>query len=80
MDGYGMIFPAPTEEQRRALAVASAYLKRMSTQAASRLLVDGPEQSELALLQEFRGQLAQSAGTIATLLEVFDGWPGAEPC
>lgn len=69
------LFPVPTDEQKQALAVASAYLERAASQAGSCLLPWQPTLN-VELLSAFREQIAQSAAVCATMLEVFDGWPG----
>ena len=81
----GSLMPAftpPSEEQRRALAVTAAYLKRAGNEAATRLLPGGTALvGQIELMAQMRDDLQQSAALCETLVEVFDGWPvpGAPP-
>lgn len=68
------LFPEPSDAQKQALAIASAYLERAASQAGSCLLVWQPGLN-IELLSAFREQIEQSAATCSTMLEIFDGWP-----
>ena len=71
------VFTPPTPEQRRALAVAAAYLGRAGTEAATRLLPDTRAVGGQAeLFAELRDNMTNAAALCGTLAEVFDGWPG----
>ena len=75
----GQVLPAftpPSDEQKRALTVAAAYLKRGGTEAATRLLPDSALLSgQIELLAQVRDDLHQSATLCEVLCEVFDEWP-----
>lgn len=71
------VFTPPTPEQRRALAVAAAYLGRAGTEAATRLPPDAPTlRDQAALLADMGASMTSAAALCETLTEVFDGWPG----
>jgi len=75
----GQVLPAftpPSDEQKRALFVVAAYLKRAGTEAATRLLPDAALLSgQIALLAQMRDDLHQSAALCEVLCDVFDDWP-----
>ena len=73
-------FTPPSEEQRRALAVTAAYLKRAGNEAATRLLPNAAGLvGQIELMAQMRDDLQQSAALCETLVEVFDGWPVPGP-
>jgi hypothetical protein len=67
--------PLPSEEQRRALSLASLYLKRAATQAATRLMA--LECGDLRAVEagDFCEGLERAAVLLESISEVRDGWP-----
>ncbi len=75
-EGLVPAFSPPTEEQRRALRIAAAYLQRAGTEAATRLLpVETQRNGQTVLMLELRNNLRAASSLCETLIDVFDGWP-----
>jgi hypothetical protein len=64
--------PEPTQEQREALRLASAYLARSYDQAGSRLLGADPWEPQVAMVDDIRAGLRQAASLIDALAELGD--------
>jgi hypothetical protein len=65
-------FPLPDEEQAIALQIASDYLTKAGTQAATFLLGCPPLNGESALLAEFSNTLLRGATLCAELVTFLD--------
>ena len=75
-EAFDPIFPHPTDQQMHALSLASSYLQRAATQAASRIMGnDAPATPRVVVLNDLSEGMMRSAALCQMLVDLFDGWP-----
>lgn len=75
-EAFDPIFPHPTDQQMHALSLASSYLQRAATQAASRIMGnDIPATPRVVVLNDLSEGMMRSAALCQMLVDLFDGWP-----
>ena len=78
-EAFDPIFPHPTDQQMHALSLASSYLQRAATQAASRIMGNiAPATPRVIVLNDLSEGMLRSAALCQMLVDLFDGWPVEE--
>ena len=78
-EAFDPIFPHPTDQQMHALSLASSYLQRAATQAASRIMGnDAPATPRVVVLNDLSEGMMRSAALCQMLVDLFDGRPVGE--